>query len=95
MHPYSVILRPILSEKSNQMREAENKYVFEVKKEATKEEILLAVKKLWNVDAQKVTTLLRRGKEKRRGTQVVAPCLSKRAYVTLAQGQKLPLFEDQ
>lgn len=95
MHPYNVIVRPILSEKSNEVRESEKKYVFEVAKAATKKDIHLAVSKLWDVKVEKVQTLIRRGKIRRRGNKVSKPVSSKRAYVTLAEGQKLPLFEDQ
>lgn len=95
MHPFSVILRPVLSEKSNELRETAKRYVFEVHKKATKKEISLAVSKMWNVKVEKVTTLIRRGKVKRRGNKVSAPVSSKHAYVKLAEGQKLPLFEDQ
>lgn len=95
MHPFNVIVRPILSEKSNELREAAGQYVFEVKREATKQDVSRAVNKMWNVDVKKVTTLVRRGKVKRRGSRVAKHSNIKHAYVTLAKGQKLPLFEDQ
>ena len=39
MHPYSVIEKPILSEKSNDLREREGKYSFVVKRDATKDDV--------------------------------------------------------
>ncbi len=95
MHPYHVIIRPILSEKSNAVREAEGKYTFEVSREATKEDVKKAVVALWDVKVEKVQTLLQRGKSKRRGSRYSTPGLTKKAVVTLVAGAKLPIFEDQ
>lgn len=95
MHPYSVIIRPIVSEKSTDMREKEGKYVFLVRREATKDDVRKAVSKLWDVKVEKVQTLINRGKIKRRGVNFSKPVKSKKAYVTLAEGAKLPLFEEQ
>jgi large subunit ribosomal protein L23 len=95
MQLYNVIIKPILSEKSTDMRELHNKYAFEVAKEATKEEIAKAVTLMWGAKVEKVTTSLRRTKIKRRGAVLSKPKLQKRAFITLAEGQKLPLFEDQ
>lgn len=95
MHPLHVIVRPILSEKSNGVRESEGKYTFIVQKDATKEDVKKAVAALWNVQVESVNTLLRRGKHKRRGARYTKPSLTKRAVVKLAPGAKLPIFEDQ
>jgi large subunit ribosomal protein L23 len=95
MQPYSVIIRPILSEKSTDVREWHGQYVFEVAPKATKDDVKTAIRKLWNVEVEQVRTLLRRGKVKRRGMFLTTPKLSKHAYVTLAKDQKLPIFEDQ
>ncbi len=95
MHPYSVIVKPIVSEKSNDLREASGKYTFEVRAEATKKDVKNAVAKMWGVKVKTVTTAIRRDKVKRRGAFLSKPGLSKRAIITLESGQKLPLFEDQ
>ena len=95
MHPYSVILKPAVSEKSNDVRESEGKYTFVVRLSATKQDVSRAVKKIWDVDVVKVATNIRRGKIRRRGAQLTTPKSTKRAVVTLAKGQKLPLFEEQ
>lgn len=95
MHPYHVIIRPVLSEKSNAVREAQGKYTFIVSRDATKDDVKKAVKALWNVQVEKVHTLLQRGKVKRRGAHVGKPSLTKKAVVTLVEGAKLPIFEDQ
>ena len=95
MHPYSVIIKPAVSEKSNDLREDEGKYTFIVRMSATKKDVSQAVKKIWGVDTVKVATNIRRGKIKRRGTQLTVPKKTKRAVVTLKKGEKLPLFEEQ
>lgn len=94
MQPYSVIVKPVLSEKSNELREAQGKYIFEVRKEATKKDIQKAVLKLWDAEVTSVQTNIRRGKIKRRGMNLSKPVSKKFAYVTLAEGAKLPIFED-
>ena len=95
MNPYSVILKPIVSEKSNDLREAEGKYVFAVNRDASKKDIQLAVKRMWDVEVKSVRTMISRGKIKRRGHQLCVPKSSKKAIITLAEGAKLPIFEDQ
>ena len=73
MHPYSVIIKPVVSEKSNTLREetaekdAGIKYSFLVRKDAGKKDIRRAIKKLWDVEAVKINTQIRRDKVKRRG----------------------------
>ncbi|MFY7927999.1 MAG: 50S ribosomal protein L23 [Oligoflexus sp.] len=95
MNPFHVIVRPVLSEKSNGVRESEGKYTFIINKDATKDDVKSAVAALWNVKVEKVHTLLQRGKYKRRGFRYSKPVLTKKAVVTLAEGAKLPIFEDQ
>jgi len=95
MHPFHVIVRPVLSEKSNGVRENEGKYTFIVQKEATKDDVKKAIAALWNVKVESVNTLLQRGKFKRRGSRYSTPTLTKKAVVKLADGAKLPIFEDQ
>mgnify|MGYP003353114739 CR=1 FL=1 len=95
MHPYQVIIRPVLSEKSNLVREVKGKYTFVINKASTKDDVKKAVLALWGVKVEKVHTLLQRGKSKRRGARYSQPVLTKKAVVTLVEGAKLPIFEDQ
>jgi len=95
VNPYSVIVRPILSEKSNNQREASNKYTFTVAMKATKDDVEKAVKALYDVKVENVRTMIKRGKIRRKGTSFSKPVKSKKAIVTLAEGSKIPLFEDQ
>lgn len=95
MHPLHVIVRPVLSEKSNAVRENQGKYTFLVDKKASKDDVKKAVSALWGVKVESVRTLLKRGKSHRRGSRYTQPSLTKKAIVTLAEGSKLPIFEDQ
>jgi large subunit ribosomal protein L23 len=92
---YNVLVRPVLSEKSNSAREAGGKYTFEVNLKSTKEDVQRAVEKIYNVKVSKVQTMVTRGKVRRRGLHVSLDRKCKKAVVTLAAGAKLPLFEDQ
>ena len=95
MHPYSVIEKPILSEKSNDLREREGKYSFVVKRDATKDDVKKAVSMIWGVEVVDVHTMIQRGKVKRRGMNMSKTSNFKKAIVKLAEGAKLPLFDEQ
>lgn len=95
----NIIIEPLLTEKTNLLREGDvKKYVFKVDSRANKTQILKAVEKLFNVKALAVRVLNVGGKEKtvamrggRRGTGFTSTW--KKAYVTLAQNQKIDYFE--
>jgi large subunit ribosomal protein L23 len=92
--PRDVILRPVVSEKSYGLIET-GTYVFEVAESASKPEIHDAVEAIFSVKVTKVNTLNREGKRKRnrrKNTFGKKPD-SKRAYVTLAAGDRIELFE--
>lgn len=95
MNAYSVLIQPMLTEKSNEVREAENKYSFLVKKTATKGEIKTAIEKLFSVNVTAVNTVITRGKVKRRGQRYFLSDKKKKAIVSIAAGQKISIFEDQ
>jgi len=92
--PRDVILRPVVSEKSYALLD-EGIYTFIVDPGANKIEIRQAVETLFNVQVVKVNTLNRKGKRKRnRRTFTFGKRPdTKRAIVTLAEGQRIPLFE--
>ena len=93
MNPYSVLVKPLLSEKSNDARELDNKYSFKVDLKATKADVRKAVEKLFDVKVTSVQTLVTRGKIKRRGNQVGHLSNTKKAIVTLVEGAKIGLFD--
>ena len=89
-----VIVKPVVSEKSYALLE-ENVYTFEVAKSASKPEIRDAVESIFDVTVLKVNTLNRDGKRKRNRRTLTfgkRPDV-KRAYITLAEGDSIELFE--
>ena len=89
-----VIVKPVVSEKSYTLLE-ENVYTFEVAKSASKPEMRVAVEWIFDVKVLKVNTLNRAGKRKRNRRM---PTFGKRpdvkrAYITLAEGDSIELFE--
>ena len=94
MNRYSVLVRPLLSEKSNDVREQQNKYSFQVALKATKADVKKAVESAFDVRVTAVHTAVTRGKVKRRGNHETKGPNVKKAVVTLAEGAKIPLFND-
>jgi large subunit ribosomal protein L23 len=92
--PRDVIIEPIVSEKSYALSET-GAYTFRVHASASKPEIHDAVEKIFNVKVEKVNTLNRKGKRKRnRRTGVLGSRPdTKRAIVTLAEGQTIDLYQ--
>ena len=88
---YDIIIRPTLTEKSTLMGD-DNKYVFRVKREATKYQIREAVEKIFGVDVVKVNTMIMPGKPKRVGLSRGRRNPWKKAVVTVAQDQMIDLF---
>lgn len=90
--PRDVIVRPIVSEKSYASLER-NSYTFLVDPRANKTEIKEAIQRIWDVRVTSVNTLKRRGKVKRRGWTRGRRPDEKRAIVTLAEGDRIEIFE--
>ena len=92
--PRDVILEPVVSEKSYGLLET-NVYTFRVHPEASKPEIRDAVESIFGVTVLKVNTMNRKGKRKRNRRNFTwgqRPD-TKRALVTLAEGDSIDLFE--
>jgi large subunit ribosomal protein L23 len=94
LHLYEVIRRPVITEKSNALAEEANKYVFEVSSRANKIQIREAVEGIFEVEVDKVNTLIVPPKRGRRGRKWYMRTKAwKKAIVTLAPGQKIELFD--
>jgi len=91
--PYSIILRPVVTEKSMELREIQNKVTFEVHPKANKQEIKTAVEKLFNVKVLAVNTMNVKAKKKRLGRIEGRTKNWKKAVVTLAPGHHIEFFE--
>jgi large subunit ribosomal protein L23 len=92
--PRDVIIRPVVSEKSYALLD-QGVYTFIVAPDANKVEIRHAVEAIFGVNVVKVNTVNRPGKRKRnRGRSTFGKRAdTKRAIVTLATGQNIPIFE--
>ena len=90
---YSVIIRPVVTEKATIQKERENKVTFVVAKDANKAEIKEAVERLFNVKVLKVNVMNVRGKKRRfRWIEGRKPDW-KKAIVTLSPADKIEFFE--
>jgi large subunit ribosomal protein L23 len=93
-NPRDVVIAPVVSEKSYEQLE-QNIYVFQVQTSASKPEIRQAVESIFDVTVTKVNTLNRKGKVRRnrRNNTLGKRADTKRAIVTLAEGDSIQIFE--
>lgn len=92
--PRDIILAPVVSEKSYGLLDR-NVYTFQVHPDASKIEIGHAIETIFDVKVTGVNTLNRQGKRKRnrKAATYGKRADTKRAYVTLAEGDSIELFE--
>lgn len=94
MKHYSEILRsPLITEKGTLVNEQANQVLFRVAPDANKVEIQKAVEQFFNVKVVKVRTVRVLGKTRRVGRSSGRRSDWKKAYVTLAEGQRIDFFE--
>lgn len=86
---FKVIRRPIITEKGLAVKETQHTVVFEVAQDATKTEIREAVQRIFKVKVDHVRTAVFHGKFRRRGRAEGFRSDWKKAYVRLAEGEKM------
>ena len=86
-----ILLAPVVSEKSYGLLDA-NKYTFLVRPDANKTEIKIAVEQVFKVKVTSVNTLNRIGKTRRTRFGTGKRPDTKRAIVTVADGQRIDIF---
>ncbi len=89
---YDVILAPHITEKSTLLSE-HNAVVFKVAGDATKPEIKAAVEAIWKVKVTGVNPIVQKGKTKRWKGRPYKRSDTKKAIVTLAEGQSIDVTE--
>ncbi len=89
---YEIIKAPIITEQSMKMIEASNTYSFKVDKKTNKIEIKKAVEEIFKVTVLRVNTLNVKRKFKRMGQYEGYKPAYKKAYVTIAKGEKIDAF---
>jgi large subunit ribosomal protein L23 len=96
MRQQDILIKPIVSEKSNRLTEKKNTYAFRVGRKANKLEIKTAVEQFYNVKVEDVHTMVAPRKSKNRMTksgyiQGSKPAY-KKAYVTIADGETIDFY---
>ena len=93
---FDIIRRPIITEKSNYLSSYLNQYVFEVDYDATRTTIKDAIETIFDVKVDRVNVMIvpakqsRSMRNRRMRTRTNA---YKKAIVTLAEGERIPIFE--
>lgn len=94
----NILLKPIVTEKMTSQGEKYNRYGFLVARNANKIQIKKAVEELYNVQVDSVNTLRYSGKIKTRNTKsgllVGRTTATKKAVVTLAEGNKIDFYSN-
>ena len=91
--PRTVVLEPVVTEKSTQKRETDNEYAFAVARDANKIAIKDAIEELFDVKVLDVRTSRVHGKLKRMGRYEGRRPSWKKAVVKLAEGDTIEFFE--
>ena len=94
MDPRTVIIRPVVSEKSYALI-AEGKYTFRVDDRAHKTQIAAAVEEIFDVEVAEVRTAKVRAKPKRRNrrSRTAGPAPGRRPSSSSRPGERIELFE--
>jgi len=92
----AIIIKPILSEKSEDLTEKLNRYSFIVHRKANKIEIGKEIARLYGVQVQAVNTMVVPGKVKTRNSKTGVIKGRKPAYkkaiITVAEGEEIDLY---
>jgi large subunit ribosomal protein L23 len=91
--PRSVILRPVVTERSTLLQDDMRTYTFIVAKDANKLEVRNAVQSLFSVKVESVRTANYQGKWRRVGRSVGRKSAYKKAVVRLAEGDSIDVYE--
>src|SRR5712664_172117 len=85
----TIVLAPVVSEKSTFVADKNRQYVFRVADHATKPEIKAAVELMFKIKVDSVTVSNVRGKPRRFGKVIGRRRNWKKAYVRVAEGQEI------
>jgi large subunit ribosomal protein L23 len=95
MHPYEILKRPVITEKSNYLSDMLGQYAFEVDRRANKRQIKEAVETVFDVTVERVRVINMPAKRVRRygRREVMRKSGWKKAIVTLAPDDRIEFFE--
>ena len=92
---FTVIVKPLITEKTMALMQNENKVTVKVLESANKTEIKLAFERIFQVKVTDVKVLNQRAKETTRGTRYAGRISGfKKAVVTVAEGEAIDLFKE-
>lgn len=95
IHDFSVISTPVITEKSMKLMQEGNKIVLKVAKDANADEIKNAFEAIFGKKVEKINTVNVRAKAKRMGRFEGKTSAYKKAYIKLAKGESLDLFQEE
>jgi len=90
---YTIIKKPLFTEKGSALKESQNKILVEVARDANKVEIKKSIEEIFKVKVEKVATINTQGKWKRQGRSLGKRPDKKKAVITLKKGEKLDFIE--
>jgi large subunit ribosomal protein L23 len=91
--PYKTVIRPLVTEKSSAQYAQLREYTFEADPRASKHEIRDAIQTLFGVKVTSVRTLVQPSKRRTRGRSQGRRPKWKKAFVRLAEGDTIEIFE--
>ena len=91
---YKTIEKVLVTEKAYEQAAEKNTYIFSVNLKADKADIANAVEDIYGTKVERVRTSILRGKVKRTRSGLAKRPNRKKAYVTVAKGQTLPVYEE-
>lgn len=89
---YDIIKGPRITEKAYYLNQTFKQLVLEVHPQANKPMIAEALKKLFDVEVEKIRIILSKGKRRRVGRREVEGKLIKKAIITLKKGYSIDLM---
>jgi large subunit ribosomal protein L23 len=92
MEKNSIIIKPLITEKSTHQQQTRNSYAFQVHHEASKYQIKEAVERTYNVKVTDVRTMNRKGKPRRARHKMTTTSDWKKAVVVLDENSRIELF---
>lgn len=96
MNYFSIIKKPVVTEKTSFLKEKSNKYVFFVDRNATVGKIKTAIEDMYKVKVLGVNTLITKSKTKRSFAgkrDLYATKTYKKAIITIPEKESINLFE--
>jgi large subunit ribosomal protein L23 len=94
MEPRQIVKQILATEKSTIARETEGKYAFAVDRRANKNQIKMAIEKLFRVHVESINTVVMPGKIKRLGRFSGKTPTWKKAIIKLAKGEQIAEMEN-